>query len=83
VETAVLSSDEGRDGRPASYMVCGTEALSSDFARSLRPASMARCAGSSGGFASYRRDPLVEAHREGGGRWPGACYNFLYEIQER
>ncbi len=41
---------------------------------------MARCAGSSGGFASYRRDPLVEAHREG--REGGACYNFLYCIED-
>ena len=47
------------------------------FARSLRPASMARCAGSSGGFASYRRDPLVDAPV---GR-RGACYNFLYCIE--
>ena len=30
-----------------------------DFARSRRPASVARCTGSSGGFASYRRDPLL------------------------
>ena len=37
-----------------------------DFARSLRPASMARCTGSSGGFASYRRDPLAGTYREGG-----------------
>jgi hypothetical protein len=33
--------------------------------------------GSSGGFASYRRDQLAEAHREG----RGACYNFLYCIK--
>jgi hypothetical protein len=34
------------------------------FARSLRPASMARCTASSGGFASYRRDPLLGTCRE-------------------
>ena len=43
------------------------EAFTTDVARSLRAASIARCAGSSGGFASYRRDPLGEAHREGRG----------------
>lgn len=42
------------------------EAFSTDVARSLRPASMARCTGSSGGFASYRRDPLLGTYREGG-----------------
>jgi hypothetical protein len=42
------------------------EAFSTDFAGSLRPASMARCTGSSGGFASYRRDPLLGTYREGG-----------------
>jgi hypothetical protein len=35
--------------------------------RSLRAASMARCAGTSGVVASYRRDPLVELHQEGRG----------------
>jgi hypothetical protein len=53
------------------------EAFTTDVARSLRAASIARCAVSSGGFASYRRDPLGEAYREG----PGACYNFLYCIK--
>jgi hypothetical protein len=43
------------------------EAFTTDVARSLRAASIARCAVSSGGFASYRRDPLGEAHREGRG----------------
>ena len=47
-------------------MVGRTEAFKTDFARSLRPASMARCTGSSGGFASYRRDPLLGTYREGG-----------------
>jgi hypothetical protein len=37
---------------------------------------MARCAGTSGVVASYRRDPLVELHQEG-----RACYNFLYCIK--
>jgi len=41
------------------------EAFSTDVARSLRPASMARCTGPSGGFASYRRDPLLGTYREG------------------
>jgi hypothetical protein len=35
--------------------------------RSLRAASMARCAGTSGVVASYRRDPLVELRQEGRG----------------
>jgi hypothetical protein len=43
------------------------EAFTTDVARSLRAASIARCAVSSGGFASYRRDPLGEAYREGRG----------------
>ena len=47
-------------------MVGRTEAFKTDFARSLRPASMARCTGSSGGFASYRRDPLLGTYREVG-----------------
>ena len=47
-------------------MVGRMEAFSTDFARSLRPASLARCTGSSGGFASYRRDPLLGTYREGG-----------------
>jgi hypothetical protein len=40
--------------------------FSTDFTRSLRPASMARCTGSSGGFASYRREPLVGTYRGAG-----------------
>jgi hypothetical protein len=36
------------------------------LARSLRPASMARCTGSSGGFASYRRDPLLGSTERAG-----------------
>ncbi len=40
-------------------------AFTTDFAGSLRPASMARCTGSSGGFASHRRDPLLGTYREG------------------
>jgi hypothetical protein len=57
---------------------------------------MARCTGSSGGFAYYRRDPLLGTCREGGGGdhvraveleqkpWKlskPTCYNFLYEIK--
>jgi len=53
------------------------EAFTTDVARSLRAASIARCAVSSGGFASYRRDPLGEAYREG----RGLVTNFLYCIE--
>ena len=49
------------DRTTAGNMVGRTEAFSRDFARSVRPASMARCTGPSGGFASYRRDPLLGA----------------------
>ena len=45
-------------------MVGRMEGFTTAFARSRRPASMARCTGSSGGFAPHRRDPLEEAHRE-------------------
>lgn len=62
-ETASPSSDEGEaaGGRPR---MLSAGPFSNDFASSLRPASMARCTGSSGGFASYRRDPLVDTHSE-------------------
>ena len=68
IDTAVLNSDDGGDRGPNHGQLHGgrTEAFSTDFARSLRPASMARCTGSSDGFASYRRDPLVGTDREGG-----------------
>jgi hypothetical protein len=69
LETALLSSSGGRDRwtEPRRDTWSGrTKAFSRDIARSLRPASMARCTGSSGGFASYRRDPLLGTCREGG-----------------
>ena len=63
------------DGTAASSL--SAEVSTRPSLRSLRAASMARCAGSSGGVAFYRRDPLVEAHQDG----RGLCYNFLYEIK--
>ena len=57
---------EMADRTRVSEMLGRMEPFSKDFARSLRPASMARCTGSSGGFASYRRDPLLGTYRDGG-----------------
>jgi hypothetical protein len=54
------------DRTTAGHMVGRADAFKTDFARSLRPASMARCTGSSGGFASYLRDPLLGTYREKG-----------------
>jgi hypothetical protein len=67
LKTAVPSSDDGREGPRSRGQQAERGGIHTAFAGSLRPASVARCTGSSGGFASYRRDPLVEAHREGRG----------------